>query len=78
MSGGNQTLPAVFGLVFAVIGSLTLLRVMKYWGDKYILGWLLGAAVLVWLGFLNLSNTLDVLVYLLVPVLILVSRMFHK
>lgn len=78
LSGGNQELATVVGLLIGVIGSLALLRVMKYWGSAYIFGWILGALFLIWVGLIDLGNILDFLVYIVVPMLILVSRVFHK
>jgi hypothetical protein len=61
---------ALFDLV-SVAGTFSLLRVMNFWKTPYLMGWIIGVGLLLQTGLLG---SLEILIYLVVPVLVLLAR----
>jgi NADH:ubiquinone oxidoreductase subunit 6 (subunit J) len=70
-------LPPEYLLIYrivVVIGMVLLIRAMKFWSTRYIVGWLFGMALLFALSGTSLLGTWELLLYLGVPVFVLVKR----
>ncbi len=57
--------------LISIIGVVSLILAMPYWGTGYLLGWLLGVFIMMESGLVGI---LDFIVYFVVPFAIILSR----
>jgi hypothetical protein len=60
----------LFGVI-NVIGLITLIFAMPYWGITYLLGWLFGVIIMLQSGLIGI---LEVIIYLGIPLVVLILR----
>lgn len=75
MMENSGLIPATYLLMFKLItwlSTIIFILVFPYWGTGYLIGWLLGIALLYPSGLLE---PLDLVIYFIIPLIILILRL---